>query len=132
MSTQSRRPQRGRRVLLWAVSAFIAVQLAASVLLDYAFPQIRFPKFYEQVARAEAFPSPPNIVFLGSSRTEVVLQEVESTLVIRELTGDPQVRCCNTYVPAGDLIVAERVLLQLLQHGVRPRYAVIEGLPRRT
>ncbi len=121
--------QRGLAVLLWAVGAFAGVQLASSALLDYCWPQVRFPKLYEQVARIEKFTPPPNVVFLGSSRTGCLLQEAEATRAVRELTCDPDVQCCNAAVPAGDLIISERVLHILLDRGVRPRYAIIEVCP---
>ena len=130
MSKQFRRSQRGRRVLLWAVGAIVGVQLTSSVLLDYCWPQVRFPKLYEQVSRVESFTPAANVIFLGSSRNRMpFVQEWESTRAARELTGDAGVRCCNAAVPAGDLIISERMLRILLDHGARPRYAIIEVCP---
>jgi hypothetical protein len=129
MSTQSPRPQRGLTVLLWAFAAFAGVQLASSALLDYLWPQVRFPKLYEQVSRIDSFTPPASVVFLGSSRTGCLIHEVEATRAVRELTGDPAVQCYNAAVPAGDLIVSERVLRVLIARGARPRYAVVEVCP---
>jgi hypothetical protein len=125
----SRRRQRGRSVLLWGLGAFVALQLTASVLLDYVWPQLRFPPFFAQAERAGAFPVAPSIVCLGSSRCGCLLDEDEISDVVRRLTGDVQAQFFNAAVPAGDLYVNEKLLYELLQRGMRPRYVLIELCP---
>ncbi len=120
---------RGRRALAWAAGVFAVVQLAASVLFDYGWPQVRYPVFYQQVGRLDAFAEPPAIVFFGSSRTGSAVKEPEIDAVLADLTGERRARCFNAYFGYGDLIVADRALDDLLRRGARPRFAVIEVCP---
>ena len=121
--------KRGRAVLLWGAGLFLGVQLLASGLLDYCWPQIRFPEMYEQVARFDAVAGNVNVVFLGSSRTGCLIQEPTFNWVARTVTGDSRVTAFNAYVPAGDPILCERTLQRLLEHGAKPRCAIIEVCP---
>ncbi len=68
MTRSSPRTPRGRAVLWTAFAVFAAVQLTASVLLDYRWPQLRFPAYHAQLARLDTVAT-PNVVFLGSSRS---------------------------------------------------------------
>jgi hypothetical protein len=122
------RAPRGRSVLLTALALFVLVQLTASVLLDYRWPQLRFPAYHAQLARLESKPV-PSVVFLGSSRTACALDEAMVNAVAQAQTGDRRLQCFNASVPAGDPIVCERVLRDLLARGVQPRLAVIEIAP---
>lgn len=124
-----RRGAHGRRTLLWAAGMFVAVQLIAGVLLDYAWPQVRFPELYAQLRRPDRFATRPSCICLGSSRFGCLLDENEMTYVVRELTGDPQVQFFNGSIPAGDPIVAERLLRELFRRGERPRYVLLEITP---
>jgi hypothetical protein len=128
VSNRSRRPPRGRAVLLWAAALFAGVQLAASAAFDYAWPQIRFPMYYEQIDRLDELERPADVVFLGSSRTACVVSEGDVAIELREQTGRI-VQCFNAAVPAGDLIICERVLGDLLARGARPRFVVVEVCP---
>jgi hypothetical protein len=114
---------------LWAAAIFVTAQLAASGLLDYWWPQVRFPTLHQQLARFDATDGAVNIVFLGSSRTGCLMAEAELNRVTREITGDPQVNCFNAYVPAGDPILCERMLRRLFERPSRPRFVVIEVCP---
>ena len=125
----ARNRKRGRTVLVWTASLFVAVQLLASGLLDYCWPQIRFPKLYEQLTRFDTVADSVNVVFLGSSRTGCLIDEGAFNEVAREVTGDSRVTGFNAFVPAGDPVLCERMLQRLLEHGARPRYAVIEVSP---
>jgi hypothetical protein len=129
MTTRSANRPRGRAVLLWSAGLFAGLQLTAGVLLDYRWPQVRFPRFFEQVGRFETLAKTPSILLLGSSRTGCVFNEAEATRAVRELTGDPEAECFNAAIPAGDLIVCERLLGRLLDRGARPRCVVIEVCP---
>lgn len=125
---RSRRVPRGRVVLLTALGISAIMQLTASVLLDYRWPQLRFPAYHAQLARLASVPS-PSIVFLGSSRSACGLDEALINREAQAASGDEALRCFNASVPAGDPIVCERVLGDLLARGVRPRFAVIEISP---
>lgn len=120
---------RGRRALAWGAATFLALQLTAGVLLDYRWPEVRFPFFYETAARPDLFAVPPSIVCLGSSRFGCLLDEMEVTRVVRQLTGDPAVQAFNASVGAGDLVVSEKMLERLLARGLQPRYALVELSP---
>jgi hypothetical protein len=108
---------------------FVAIQLAASVVFDYGWPQVRFPFFHEQLCRFDASGRDANILCLGSSRTRCLLNEAVIEQVLADLTGDTGVHCFNAQVPNGDIIVSERMLRALLHRGARPRFALIELCP---
>jgi hypothetical protein len=124
----SRRVPRGRVALLTALTLFALVQLTASVLLDYRWPQLRFPAYHAQLERLDSLTA-PNIVFLGSSRSALALDEDLINQATQTATGDRALTCFNASMPAGDPIVCERVLRDLLDRGLRPRIAVIEIAP---
>lgn len=129
MSAKHQQPRRGRCILFWMLGSFFALQLAGGFLLEHVFPQVRFPFLYRQLALLDEQPRPPNIVFLGSSRFGCGLSGDAVTDLLHRLTGDPQVQAFNAAIPAGDLLVSELMLRQLLDRGVKPRFAVIEVCP---
>ena len=122
---RTRPPRRGRRVLAWAAVCFVAVQLTVSTLLDYAWPQVRFPGFFEQAARTQLLPGSVEVVCLGSSRTGFLLDE---DVLARELGGTAG-RAVNAWAGNGDATTSERMLRELAARGVRPRCVVVEVLP---
>jgi hypothetical protein len=126
---QPHQAPRGRAVLLTALGVFALVQLTASVLFDYCWPHLRFPLYEEQVYRIDKYTPKPDVIFLGSSRTACIMDETEINHVVHDVTGDAAVRCYNAGVAAGDVIVCERVLYDLLSRGARPHYVVLEVCP---
>ncbi len=129
MTLRSQRSPRGRAVLLGALTIFAGVQLSASVLLDYAWPQVRYPNYHEVLARLDTTAPAPNVIFLGSSRTMCLLNDGRISELVRAQTGDATVQCFNGGVATADPIVYERFLQDLLKRGARPRYLLIEVLP---
>jgi hypothetical protein len=128
--SNSGRPQRrGRAVLLWALGAFVTIQLAASCVFDYSWPSVRFPAFYQQVARYDADASPPDVLCLGSSRVNSLLWETQVDFLVRNATGDPSFHTFNACVPGGDIIVSERMFRCLIDRGARPRFVLVEVSP---
>ena len=61
--------KRGRRVMLWAVAFFFAIQLGAGVVIDHFWPAVRFPTAAIRFDIIESAPRTPDILFLGSSRS---------------------------------------------------------------
>src|SRR5436309_2573518 len=61
--------RRARAVLAWGALIFLTAQLAASLVLDYGWPMLRFPSAGRVLERARAAPGPA-VVFFGSSRFE--------------------------------------------------------------
>src|SRR5688572_21063637 len=59
--------QRARRQLFWAAGVFVLVQQVACLLLDYRWPEVRFPWAHERF-HAAGGDVKPDIVYLGSSR----------------------------------------------------------------
>jgi hypothetical protein len=115
--------------MLWALGTFVAAQLAASVLYDYVWPQVRYPDFYATLKRVDTDGLDADVLCLGSSRSGFCLKEEQIDLVVRDLTGDAGFHCGNASVPGGDVIVSERLLRILLEHGARPRFVLIEVSP---
>jgi hypothetical protein len=128
-SPPARRRKRGRTVLLWALGAFVSLQLAASCGFDYAWPSVRFPAFYAQVDRFASEASPPDLVCLGSSRLNSLLREAQTDRVLRAATGNATFHAFSACVPGGDVIVSERMFRCLIDQGARPRVLLIEISP---
>jgi hypothetical protein len=107
---------------------FVAVQLLGGLLLDYGWPQVRFPLAGRVWARLDTLPRSPEIVVLGSSR----LQGGVSTAVLDPLLPqgtNPALRSFNAGVGAGDALVADWMLARMLGEGHRPRLVVVEISP---
>src|SRR5262249_40233174 len=83
-----RRTRPGRRIFLWMLASFFAVQLAAGVLLDRVWPQLRFSFLYKQLERLDEQQVPPTVVCLGSSRFGCGVSAEHMTDWLRQLTGD--------------------------------------------
>jgi hypothetical protein len=129
MASGKRDRQRGGRIAAWFWGFFLAAQLIGGLLLDYVWPQIRFPRAYQQFHALQQFPRSPDIICLGSSRTESTIHDSSLSRAMRHFTGDPSVRAFNAQVPGGDLISAEFVWKGLWRRGARPSLLVIEVLP---
>jgi len=123
------RGQRSARVLVWTVGFFFIGQVVGGLLLERVWPQLRFPFFYRQLAYLDVESKPPNVMFFGSSRFGSCVSRDHITAWMHELTGDETVHAFNAAVPAGDLVVSEKMLNQVLKRGIKPRVAVIEMCP---
>lgn len=122
--------RRGRTAFCWAAGAFVAAQLTASVILDYAWPAARFPYAAEVLGRAGKAGPRPDVVLFGSSRIAGGLRARDMGQELQATLGLPHAPLVfNAAVPAGDLISADHMLKQLLRRGVRPTLAVIEVNP---
>ncbi len=128
MRRSSLRAPRGRRVLLWAGLAFVLAQLGGGLLLDYRWPDLRFPAVGRVFGRLERLDRPPEIVVMGSSRFEGAVRPDVLDPLLRGYTRQaPQT--FNAAVGAGDPIVAERLLDRMLRAGHRPAMLVLEVSP---
>jgi hypothetical protein len=116
-------------VLLWAAALFAGTQIAAGIVFDYVWPQIRYPWFYKQVARYESLPRSPYVLVLGSSRSGCLFDESAVNQVVCDVSGDDAFVCFNAWTYAGDPVVYERLFNALLDKGPPPRYALIEVNP---
>jgi hypothetical protein len=129
MATHKRDRLRGRRITFWFWGCFILSQLGAGLLLDHCLPQIRFPRAFQQFRALGRLPHSPDIVFLGSSRTESSLHDWTISQSMRHFTGDESIVAFNANVPGGDLISAEYVWQGLRRRGAHPAVLVIEVCP---
>ncbi|MBI3412201.1 MAG: hypothetical protein HY040_28050 [Planctomycetes bacterium] len=129
MARTRRRQKRGRRVLLSALIAFAGVQVLASALLDYGWPQLRCPMYHLQVENAAHCLPAPGMICLGSSRSGCLLDDVTISQLVRQASGDRSARFFNASVPAGDAEIFDRMQVQLLSRDVRPHHALIEVCP---
>src|SRR5437870_4556769 len=126
---RSRGRSRGRRVLVWTTGLFCLVQLLSGWAIDRFWPQIRFPELYTNLAQLQSQPTSPTVMCLGSSRFGRFLNGREMTRWLRQLSGDRRAWVFNASVPAGDPLATEKVLQEMFQRGIRPRYALIEMCP---
>jgi hypothetical protein len=121
--------RRSRSALAWAAGLFVAGQLVAGLVLDYAFPLTRFPSAGQVLDYAASEPSPPAVIFLGSSRTGTGIDVAEANRVLAATGRQPPPRVINAAVPAGDALSAEFVFTHLLEKGAKPAWAVVEVSP---
>lgn len=121
--------RRGWRSILWAVVFVLLVQVAGGLLLDYEWPDIRFPAAARVLSRCPAPSAEPVIVTLGSSRFDGGILPGQITAQLREGTGGQAPRVVNLAVGCGDLIVAEYLLGKLREQGVKPVQVVVEVSP---
>jgi len=112
------------------VGFFVAVQLIIGLVLDYAWPLLRFPSAAQVLATLPEDPGAVQVLFLGSSRFQVGIAADEiASLLEREGRLARPFGVVNAAVPGGDLITAEFLLRKLLARGVRPRTLVLEISP---
>lgn len=116
-------------MLLWCLVCFVGGQMALGLVIDYAFPEYRFPWFYRLVEQAGTVKSPETILCLGSSRFGTGLFAGELTAQLRQVTGSSDVTVINASVPGGDYITSERMLKMLVDRGMRPRLVLLEFCP---
>jgi hypothetical protein len=121
------REKRSRKVLIWAVVCFVLIQQAGVLLLDYRWPQLRFPMAAQRVAWMTTCP-PADVILFGSSRfCSIHAPTVEAGL--QEAGAGTPVHVFNASVEAGDLVATEYVLMGLMHAGAQPRQIVIEVSP---
>ena len=121
--------RRGRAALLGVGIVFVAVQLAAGLLLDWRGLAVRFPSAARVLAAAPRDGHGPDVLLLGSSRFEQLSAGEAGVLLHREHPDADPEGVYNAAVPAGDPIVEDFLLERLLRQGSRPRLAVVEISP---
>lgn len=124
-----RQAPRGKRTLLWMCGCFVALQLAGSFVVDYVLPQVRFPQAYRRFADLKSMPRSPEVVYLGSSRFQGLLNHSELTHELRDCTGRSDLCVFDGAVEGGDPIAMEFVFREILQRGVCPKLLVVEASP---
>lgn len=122
------RARRSLRVLAWAGAAFVLAQLVGGLLLDYRWPDVRFPLMGRVFVNLKTFERPPEIVFMGSSRFAGLIRPCVMDPTLRQYTRNAP-RTFNAAVPGGDALVAERMLDRMLREGHRPALLVLEISP---
>jgi hypothetical protein len=125
MTAHLRDRRRGRRVLAVAAVVFALGNLAGGLLLDYRWPDIRFPDLGAALAQLAKVGRSPEIVFVGSSRMAGAASPYVVDPLLRAYTRRAP-RSFNAAVPAGDFLVDEYVLERMLDQGIRPTLLVVE------
>ena len=121
--------RRGWRSLVWTVVVILLVQFVGGLLLDYCWPQVRFPAAARVLARCTPPPPGPLVITLGSSRFDGGIMADQVARQLREGTGEDTLQVVNLAVGCGDLIVAEHLYGKLRAQGVKPTYLVLEVSP---
>jgi hypothetical protein len=121
--------QWSRRSLLWAALCFCLAHLLAGLLLDYHWPQVRFPEFQLVLDELDSMRPGPDIVFVGSSRFGYGLNRDILESHLRSELGDQRLQVLLAMVPAGDCIYADYFVERLLERGRLPRLLVVEVAP---
>lgn len=116
----------GPRLFVWAVVTFFAVQIIAGLVLDYALPQITWPQLYDMLDQLRAQPRTPDVIILGSSRFECIVDAAEIAGEVRTLTGTSDIRVFNATLSGSDHVAMEHTFQKILAQGVEPRMLVIE------
>lgn len=121
--------RRARRALLWACGVFVIAQVAVGVLLDYGWPELRFPTAAMTLSTLRRCPRSPDIVCLGSSRLGAAFRPDKVQQPLRQWAADDSLLVFNACVPAGDLITADFMMERILAEGKRPALVIIEVSP---
>jgi hypothetical protein len=120
---------RARATLAWAAALFAAAEMGGSLLLDYAWPGLRFPSAAGVVRQFRRRPQ-AGVIILGSSRLEALVPGEMESLLGRCAGGSGRpAGVLNAWVPGGDAIASEYLLRQLLAAGARPDLVVVEVMP---
>jgi hypothetical protein len=119
--------RRMRATVFWTVGVFLAMQLLTSLMLDCAWPLLRFPSAATLVSELRRSSAHPEIICLGSSRFGAGINSpvVESAIALQTGMASPPV-VFNAAMPWGDLITDEFMLEALLNSGEHPRLLVVE------
>lgn len=125
----ARLQQHSRHVVLGALGVFVLAQLGGGALLDYRWPQLRFPAAYQHFEALEQMQRSPNLLFLGSSRIKHCLDAGVLTQELRRLTGNDDFEAFGGAIPAGDPIVMEFAFRELTRRGARPELVILEITP---
>jgi hypothetical protein len=121
--------RRGRGALLGALGVFLLAQLAIGLLLDWRGIAVRFPSLARVLDAAPRGNHGPDVVFLGTSRSQGLHADEATALLRMEHPEAGAVEVCNAAVPGGDPIAEDYVLEHLISQRSRPRLAVVEVSP---
>src|SRR5262245_17425073 len=102
--------RRGRRASLWAFAVFVLIQLGGGLLLDYVWPQLRFPTAYLTFKALQQQAKPPDVMCLGSSRFGAGFAQEQIRDILRDETGDNHLTVFNAAIEAGDLVTADFIM----------------------
>jgi hypothetical protein len=125
MTAHLRDRRRGRRVLAVAALVFVVGNFVGGLLLDYRWPDIRFPELGTTFRLLAGMGRSPEVVFLGSSRMAGAASPHVIDPLLRSYTRLAP-RTFNAAVNAGDSLVDEYVFGRMLERGVRPSVLVVE------
>ena len=128
MANTKSRSRRGLRVLLWAGSIFALAQLGGGLLLDYCWPALRFPEVGRVLTQLRAREHMPEVVCMGSSRSEGGFRTPIIDHVLQQFLRQPP-HTFNAAVNGGDPVVAEWLLERMLREGRHPGLLVLEVSP---
>ncbi len=114
--------------MCWLAALFVVAQLGIGLSFDYLFPGVRFPDLAKVERRLQREVPRPEIAVFGSSHFQAFDAGLADALLVRSLQ-DASPRTFNAAVPAGDTVVAERLMTTWLGQGYRPRMIVVEVVP---
>jgi hypothetical protein len=128
MTPKIRDRRRGRRVLTGTVVLFVVINFAGGLLLDYRWPEVRFPEIGQVFHDLNALGRAPDVVVMGSSRfLGGVRPEFVDPVLAEEAWDAP--RTFNAAVTGGDPLVHDRLVQGMLQEGRRPGLLLVEVSP---
>jgi hypothetical protein len=128
MANTSLRSRRGLRVLLWALSIFAFGQLGGGLLLDYCWPELRFPEVGRVLGNLRVQEHMPEVVCMGSSRSEGGFRSYIIDHLLGQFTRQAP-RTFNAALNGGDAVVANWLLDRMLREGRHPELLVLEVSP---
>lgn len=120
------RPSQARalRALAWGGLWFVLAQFLGGTLLDYVWPEVKFPAAERVLAVARSAPR-VDVVAVGSSRMDALLYADE----LAQGLNLPHAIVVNLAVGAGDLVTAEYLYRQLRDQAILPGTLLIEISP---
>src|SRR3972149_3352710 len=122
-------PMKARLAFLLAGLAIVTGEIFASILIDYAPLEIRFPEAASVISSVQQLDGAKKILFFGSSRLRTDIGAPTVDPAFRDGHIDDSISVFNAAVTAGDAVAFKFLTDKLLAAGARPTIAVIEVLP---
>jgi hypothetical protein len=118
-----------RRVALWTLGLFVALQLVLNGVIDLWRPDIRSPHLARVLGNVDDCSPALGVVCLGTSRFGMAIDAPQTQKALQRAIGDHAVEVLNASVPSGDYDTADYLLAKMLHRGLRPSLVVIEICP---
>lgn len=118
-----------RKVVRVAALVLLASTIVGWLLIDRCPLSARSPDVARIFSHWRTYPSAPEILFLGSSRTGMLVDPLETMSLTRKIAGEDSPRVYDASIPAGEPITMQFIAKGLVDQGRLPTLVVLEISP---